>query len=243
MRADARTPGTQHDLVILGSGGAARALHKVLGLTTGWNVGRAELKPQEVERLRWILGLKGRGRIPCRRVLMFAGPVAQVAPWIRRLRGEPVLWDGSLVVVCSDSRSCAALMSTDLVGDGRDEHRFQSVPGHRTIASPIRLSEVLSALSITRGLSWAEWQTCVRASRLESLRRLARASLASIKSGDHDAGLRAFGRALDLLKTPRWNWEHVLGDHSLAGELRLALGQRVEIDIETATRLASKIIG
>mgnify|MGYP000170273360 CR=1 FL=1 len=140
------------EALILGSDPQSVALKKVVGLGTDWDVHAPPTRPQwlrPADHETKHSSIKYRRDVAAHDfVIVLSSLIPQVSEamsFVHRLRTD-LYWDGCFVAVMRSVEQAERLRKASFVGEPIDDTRFGKIPGHVALTSPLRISELLSAL-------------------------------------------------------------------------------------------------
>jgi len=125
-------------------------------------------------------------------------------------------WEGGYLAFLPTLRIKQELDNLDLFGDPEVTQPFGKLEGHRALAQPLRIPEVLQALTSLTGYYCNAWATLVAASRtLGELKRLHAAALSASGATEADELVR------EILACLRWTqWEYITRHDQAFREIR-----------------------
>jgi hypothetical protein len=138
------------EALILGSDPQSVALKKVVGAATDWSVRAPSTRP------KWLSptdndtkhsSIKYRRDVAAYDFVIVLSSLIPQAPeamsFVHRLRTD-LYWDGCFVAVMRSVEQAERLRKASFVGEPIDDTRFDQIPGHVVLISPLRISELFS---------------------------------------------------------------------------------------------------
>jgi len=134
------------------------------------------------------------------------------------------LWEGSYLAVVSSERDKAQVERTCLFGNAEGGAPFGRTDGHRVIARPVLVPEILRALLSAPSMGASDWDKL--ASSLDLAAEM-RAFLAVVEDLLNPATLtESVGccrKVLGMMET--MNWDYLLGSHAAGNSVRRRIGE------------------
>lgn len=231
--------------LILGTTPQGSALKRALKTCTGFSVQVADGEPKWVthdgdltarQRTSWRPSVEQYDIVVALPSILRR--VSETVSLVHRLRTD-LYWDGCFVAVMRSVEQAERLRKASFVGEPIDDTRFDQIPGHVVLISPLRISELFSTTNDfdSRVVSPDYWHfDLLRSGRAARLNRQIKKAERSL--GDHQTDKdieRVCRQILASLDAIDWSLVARRGKgHALSNSVRSLLGEHVAKEHLTA---------